>query len=88
MQRYVLTLQSTSFRDSGTNMTQAWPIFQGSDIGAIDWKREEGPHRLWCAPTVSLHHLAPSVVEDLWRWEMDWLAQIDVRTSSGIIRTH
>ena len=64
--------------DSGTNLTQAWPIFQGSDIGAIDWNREEGPHRLWCAPTVSYHHLAPSVVEDLWRWEMDWLVQIDV----------
>lgn len=28
-------------------------------------------HILWCYPTVSYHHLSPSVVEDLWNFEQD-----------------
>lgn len=71
--------------DSGTNLTQAWPIFQGDDIGSIDWTRIDGSQRLWCAPTVSYHHLVPHVVEDLWRWEMEWLAQIDVCNSEWLL---
>ncbi|CAK1354717.1 hypothetical protein CB0940_01467 [Cercospora beticola] len=63
--------------DSGTRMTHGWPIFQGDGIGSMDWTRNEGGRRLWCSPTASYHHLTPSVVEDLWRWEMDWMAQVD-----------
>ncbi|KAF7185252.1 hypothetical protein HII31_13527 [Pseudocercospora fuligena] len=62
-----------AFADSGTPMTQAWPIWQGDDIGKMTYDRAEGPHRLWCAPSVSYHHLTPHVVQDMWDWEMEWI---------------
>jgi len=56
-------------RDSGTPLTWAWPIWQGGGVGDVDFGSEEFGKRLWCFPAVSFHHLAPGVVEDLWRFE-------------------
>lgn len=65
-----------AFKTSGTNLTEAWPIWQGDEVGKMTWARKDGigkGYRLWCMPSVSYHHLAPSVVEDLWRFEQGWM---------------
>ncbi|KAF2159490.1 glycosyltransferase family 31 protein [Zasmidium cellare ATCC 36951] len=67
-----------AFKDSGTNLTEAWPIWQGDDAGKMEFSRKDGPgegYRLWCMPSVSYHHLGPTVVEELWRFEQDWMSR-------------
>lgn len=67
-----------AFKDSGTNLTEAWPIWQGDDVGKMEFSRKDGPgegYRLWCMPSVSYHHLGPTVVEELWRFEQDWMSR-------------
>lgn len=68
-----------AFADSGTPLTKAWPIWQGDDVGNMNYARGEKDRRMWCAPTVSYHHLTPSVVEDLWRFEQEWIEKTNVR---------
>lgn len=62
-------------KDSGTSVVWAWPIWQGANFGDLDYERVDYGHTLWCAPTVSYHHLTPSVVEDLWVFEQDWVSK-------------
>lgn len=62
-----------AFKDSGTSLTRAWPIWQGDDVGKMDFDRREKSFRLWCMPSVSFHHLGPGVVEELWRFEQRWM---------------
>lgn len=64
-------------KDSGTSLTWAWPIWLGIDIGNMDYNLTDYGHRLWCSPAVSYHHLSPSIVEDLWRFEQEWIARED-----------
>ena len=61
-----------AFKDAGAPLTRAWPIWQGDDIGNMNYGRTDNSHRLWCHPTVSYHHLAPDVVKDLWDFEQGW----------------
>ena len=65
-----------AFKDSGTSLTHSWPIFQGDDIGNMNYRL----NGMWCQPTVSYHHISPSVVEDLWNFERDWIKTTNVRT--------
>lgn len=67
-----------AFADSGTPLTQAWPIWQGDDMGNMNYGRVEREHRLWCAPSVSYHHSTPSMVKDMWDWEMEWIKNTSV----------
>lgn len=62
-----------AFADSGTPLMHAWPIWQGDDIGNMNYARIDNNHRLWCMPTVSYHHLSPSAVEDMWLFEQEWI---------------
>lgn len=63
------------FKDSGTSLTWAWPIWQGDQIGNMEYARVSYGHTLWCCPTVSYHHLNPSVIDDLWNFEQDWFSE-------------
>lgn len=62
--------------DSGTNLTWAWPIWQGNDVGNMSYGRVDFGKRLWCYPSVSYHHLGPGAIEDLWRFEQGQFARI------------
>jgi hypothetical protein len=62
-----------AYKDAGVPLTHAWPILQGDDIGDMNYGRTDNDHVLWCHPTVSYHHVAPSVIKDLWEFEMKWL---------------
>lgn len=80
-----------AFKMSGTNLTEAWPIWQGDDVGKMTWARKDGTgkgYRLWCMPSVSYHHLAPSVVEDLWRFEQGWMGGDGKVRISPAMRCH
>lgn len=67
-----------AMKDSGSPMTMAWPIWQGDDVGNMNYDRKDG-HRLWCFPTVSYHHLGPGVVQDMWEFEQEWISKVNVR---------
>lgn len=62
-------------KDSGISVVWAWPIWQGANFGDLDYERVDYGHTLWCAPTISYHHLTPPVVEDLWAFEQDWISR-------------
>lgn len=57
-------------REVGAHFINARAIFQGEEIGNVPYERDDW----WCTPTVSYHHLAPVVVEDMWRFEQAWIA--------------
>lgn len=61
--------------DSGTKLTWAWPIFQGRDIGLMNYSEVDYSKRLWCYPSVSYHHLTPTAIEDLWRHEQSLISK-------------
>lgn len=61
--------------DSGTKLTWAWPIFQGKDIGDMNYSHVDFEKRLWCYPSVSYHHTTPSAIGDLWHFEQTRIAQ-------------
>lgn len=58
-----------TFKDAGISLTVAWPIWQGDDIGNMNYGHKQ---RLWCQPTVSYHHLDARAIEDLWNYGQDW----------------
>jgi len=59
----------TAFKDAGIPLTSAWPIFQGDDIGNMNYGHSQG---LWCQPTVSYHHLDASAITGLWNYAQSW----------------
>ena len=52
----------------------------------MNYGRVEHGRTLWCSPTVSYHDLSPSVVEDLWNFEQDWIAKN--RGNSSLVLRH
>lgn len=73
-----------AFKDSGTPLLHAWPIFQGDPIGDMNYDKEDSDHRLWCGSTVSYHHIPPSVIKDMWHFEQKWIAETQkVRESTS-----
>ena len=65
-----------AFKDAGIPLTPAWPIFQGDDIGNMNYGHSQ---RLWCQPTVSYHHLDALAIEDLWKYGRSWASRQTVR---------
>lgn len=63
-----------AFKDTGIPLTRAWPIFQGDDIGNMNYGRSDDSHRLWCHPTVSYHHLSPLAIDDFWEFEQNQIS--------------
>ncbi|KAH0287111.1 glycosyltransferase family 31 protein, partial [Aureobasidium sp. EXF-3399] len=59
-----------ALKDAGTSLTWAWPIFQGDDVGNMNYNYT----KLWCQPTVSYHHVSPSVIQDLFDFEKTWMS--------------
>ncbi|KAI5271716.1 hypothetical protein E4T47_04985 [Aureobasidium subglaciale] len=68
-----------ALKDSGTSVTRAWPIFQGDPVRNMNYR----PGAQLCQPTVSYHHVSPSVIQDLYDFEKSWMAE----TGNGHIQT-
>jgi hypothetical protein len=62
-----------AFKEAGIFITDSWPVFQGEEIGAVDYFKRRFASYLWCQPSVSYHHLGPAAVKDLWLFEQSWL---------------
>ncbi|OQO03140.1 hypothetical protein B0A48_11395 [Cryoendolithus antarcticus] len=62
-----------AFAESGTQLTWAWPIWQGDPIHNMKYDRVENDRQLWCDPSVSYHRMTPSAIEDLWNYEQSWV---------------
>jgi hypothetical protein len=75
-----------AFKDSGTSLTWAWPIWQGDKVGTMDYVRVDYGRALWCSPTISYHHLSPSAVEDLWNFEQAWFSR--KRANDSLVLRH
>jgi hypothetical protein len=59
-----------TFRDAGAPLAAAWPIWQGDEVGDMNYDRVDGgERRQWCGPTVSYHHLGTAAIGDLWEFE-------------------
>jgi len=64
-----------AFRDAGVPLAAAWPIWQGDEVGNMNYDRvDNGDRRQWCSPTVSYHHLSIPAIRDLWEFEQKWIA--------------
>lgn len=73
-----------AIRESGTHFTYAWPVLQTDHPGAIPYTMGDGSlaadpkKRPWCFPTVSYHHITAEVMEDLWKFEQQWISTKDL----------
>ena len=72
-----------AIRESGTPFTYAWPVLQTDDPGTIPYTLPDGSlapdpkKRPWCFPTVSYHHITAELMEDLWKFEQQWIGSKD-----------
>ncbi|OQE38515.1 hypothetical protein PENCOP_c008G06246 [Penicillium coprophilum] len=55
--------------DAGVNLHFTWPIIQNSNIGELDEFTTDFYRKPWCFIAVSLHHLSPIDIENLWKFE-------------------
>ncbi|TIA29925.1 hypothetical protein D6C78_09925 [Aureobasidium pullulans] len=67
-----------ALKDSGTSLTRVWPIFQGDDVGNMNYNHQTQ----WCQPTVSYHHVSPSEIQDLYDFEKAWMRDTANDTTS------
>ena len=74
-----------ALHDAGTDLTYAWPMFQGGNPSLMNWLESKGDnHALWCAPALSYHHLSPNEMRKLWDYEQNWIAE-NQRVSDGLL---
>ncbi|CAI7578671.1 unnamed protein product [Penicillium glandicola] len=55
--------------DAGVNLHFTWPILQNSNLGELDEFTTDFYRKPWCFVAVGLHHLSPSEIENLWKFE-------------------
>ncbi|KAJ5780417.1 hypothetical protein N7457_005577 [Penicillium paradoxum] len=55
--------------DAGVNLHFTWPILQNSNIGELDEFTTEFYRHPWCFIAASMHHLSPTEIENLWKFE-------------------
>lgn len=75
-------------KQSGTSVTWAWPIWQGANLGQLDYDLVDYGRSVWCSPTVSYHHLSPSAIEDLWTFEQDWISRQQSDSNHSLTLRH
>lgn len=74
-----------AFSDAGVSLSWVWPIFQGDDVGNMNYSVTSWDRRLWCHPSVSYHHLSPFAVGDLWEFEQNWLSSNEKVVNPNLI---
>jgi len=56
--------------EAGVPFTPAWPVMQGEKISTVDFTPNH-----WCTPPVSMHHVSPVEVDDIWRFQTAWVKE-------------
>ena len=83
-----------AIRESGTPFTYAWPVLQTDKPGDIPYTLADGQlnpdvkKRPWCYPTVSYHHITAEVMEDLWKFEQQWISGKDPVSKPSLACVH
>ncbi|KAF2798962.1 glycosyltransferase family 31 protein [Melanomma pulvis-pyrius CBS 109.77] len=57
---------------------RAFPHFQADSPATMDPATTKIDRNAWCYPAVTYHHVSPSEIEELWRFEQDWYKRHDV----------
>ena len=58
-----------AFLEVGVHLNLAWPLIQGETVASLDWTANH-----WCTPAVSWHHVSPTELDALWRFESAWVS--------------
>jgi len=53
-----------ALRDTGVNVTRAWPMINGQTPATLDFSSTH-----WCYAAVSFHHMTPSEITSMWEYE-------------------
>jgi hypothetical protein len=62
--------------DAGVDLTFTWPLLQNARLGEVEALTNSFYRQPWCWPVVGFHHLTPSDVEDMWRFDQDWFVKV------------
>ncbi|KAI5253748.1 hypothetical protein E4T42_02826 [Aureobasidium subglaciale] len=52
------------------DLTPSWPRLQGETVDTLDWTE-----RHWCTPAITWHHVTPSQVDSMWRFQNKWVKE-------------
>jgi hypothetical protein len=55
---------------------RAFPHLQGDAPATMDPAIIKIDRDAWCYPAVTYHHVSPSEIEELWRFEQDWFQRV------------
>ncbi|KAF2681059.1 glycosyltransferase family 31 protein [Lentithecium fluviatile CBS 122367] len=64
--------------DAKVPLHRAFPHFQGDSPATMDPAVSKIDRNAWCYPVITYHHVSPSEIEDLWRFEQAWFKKHDV----------
>ncbi|KAL2003765.1 hypothetical protein VTN02DRAFT_2401 [Thermoascus thermophilus] len=56
-------------RNVGVPLRYAWPMLQNAKLGEVDPFTNKFYRKPWCFPTVTYHHMMPTEIQLLWRFE-------------------
>ncbi|THY85147.1 hypothetical protein D6C80_02548 [Aureobasidium pullulans] len=52
------------------DLTPSWPRLQGETVDTLDWTEKH-----WCTPAITWHHVSPSQVDSMWRFQNEWVKE-------------
>lgn len=55
---------------------KAFPHLQGDSPATLDPATTKIDRDAWCFPVVTYHHVSPTEIESLWRFEQDWFKRV------------
>lgn len=56
---------------------RAFPHFQSDSPATLDPAVMKIDRDLWCYPTITYHHVSPTEISELWRFEQEWYKEHD-----------
>jgi hypothetical protein len=66
--------------DAKVPLHRAFPHFQGDSPATMDPAVTKIDRNAWCYPVITYHHVSPSEIEDLWRFEQAWTKEVCLTT--------
>ncbi|XPS79884.1 hypothetical protein M3J09_011854 [Ascochyta lentis] len=57
---------------------RGFPHFQSDSPATVDPAVMKIDRDLWCYPTITYHHVSPTEIDELWRFEQDWYKQHEI----------
>lgn len=63
-------------RDVGVPLRYSWPMLQNSKLGEVDTLTTNFYRKPWCFPAVAFHHMAPSDIQFMWRFEQQRFQEV------------